>query len=128
MQNTTAAAPALKTTYSLLWDESAIIDDKAKDLLNPASRKRKAKPLKWLRLTMISSNGNSMIFWKNLGASCIGFLPKGNILSRAKIWAGGICQAGRLLKPRTPAPSCPEPSRKHQTGHCAGSLTAGAAS
>lgn len=33
MQNTTAAAPAPKTTYSLLWDESAIIDDKAKGLL-----------------------------------------------------------------------------------------------
>ncbi|HBR67810.1 MAG TPA: hypothetical protein DEA55_00345 [Rhodospirillaceae bacterium] len=33
MQNTTAAAPAPKPTYSLLWDESAIIDDKAKDLL-----------------------------------------------------------------------------------------------
>lgn len=33
MQNTTVAAPAPKTTYSLLWDETAIIDDKAKDLL-----------------------------------------------------------------------------------------------
>lgn len=33
MQNITMATPALKTTYSLLWDETAIIDEKAKDLL-----------------------------------------------------------------------------------------------
>lgn len=33
MQNEISAAPALQTTYSLLWDEVAIINDKAKDLL-----------------------------------------------------------------------------------------------
>lgn len=33
MQNITIATPALKTTYSLLWDETAIIHEKAKDLV-----------------------------------------------------------------------------------------------
>lgn len=33
MQNAVTAIPAPQITYSLLWDEAAIIDDKAKDLL-----------------------------------------------------------------------------------------------
>jgi hypothetical protein len=33
MQNPTITTPAPKTTYSLLWDEAATIDNKAKDLL-----------------------------------------------------------------------------------------------
>lgn len=33
MQNNVTATPTPQITYSLLWDEAAIIDDKAKDLL-----------------------------------------------------------------------------------------------
>ncbi len=33
MFNEVSAAPVPQVTYSLLWDEASIIDDKAKDLL-----------------------------------------------------------------------------------------------
>lgn len=50
MQNTTPAAPAPKTTYSLLWDESAIIDDKAKDLLESGIAETESEALEMASL------------------------------------------------------------------------------
>lgn len=48
MQTITPAAP--KTTYSLLWDESAIIDDKAKDLLEAGVAESESEALEMVSL------------------------------------------------------------------------------
>ncbi len=50
MQNKPSAAPAPKITYSLLWDESAIIDDKAQDLLESGIAETESEALEMAAL------------------------------------------------------------------------------
>ena len=110
MQNTTAAAPAPKTSYSLLWDESAIIDDKAKDLLESGIAETESEAFE------MASLDYDLIEWELMISRRIYilvFLPKGSILSRAKIWATASVRL-RLLsrgRPRLRCQSLPKTPR-----------------
>ncbi len=50
MQNVTFAAPAHNLTYSLLWGETAIIDEKAKDLLGSGVAETESEALEMASL------------------------------------------------------------------------------